>query len=275
MDSSSLNFLIDSFERMVSGATSSFRSDDFDWRPAFAQAKEIQAGFSSGIRYPTKQERDVAWIRFNNLRTNLHAAANKQRDRFRSRSERVRDGILDTLRYAGYTFGDKMFDDFNILRTTAEDMKKKGETVKEAGQTLSSNKHSMLSEHKEECFTRIQRVMQEHDAFWKTYNRMREARRHESIRRRSEIASRINDNLRANTEKLERAVSAYERVEGNIESNIEKLESARSQDFAERVKEWIEQDREKLRSISGSIERLREWIAQDESRLGDLERRNS
>ncbi len=33
-----------------------------DWKPLFAMAKEIQAAFNSKVQYPTKAEREKAWV---------------------------------------------------------------------------------------------------------------------------------------------------------------------------------------------------------------------
>jgi hypothetical protein len=274
MDDKELDGLIDEFEQMIpalSGILSSLRVHD--WRPMFAKAKEIQNGFSSGARYPTKGERDSAWVRFNNIRSMLFERANAERSRFRSESESLKNEILGLIKWAAYSQITDML--FFFLPTTVDEMKRKGESVKEAGQALSQYKHRMLKEHKEECFSRIQEIRATHDAFWGEYKRLREEKQAESRQRRGEIANRIRGNLRANNERLEKAQGAYEHALSNLEANKERLAAARSPDFAERVAGWIAQDEEKLQSISESIEKIREWIEEDETRLADLEQRMS
>ena len=77
-------------------------------------------------------------------------------------SEELRDQILKLTEKARYNVvADNVM--FFLPHTTAEDMKVKGEILKTAGQMLSSNKHNMLREHKDECFGRIQEIRQTHD----------------------------------------------------------------------------------------------------------------
>lgn len=283
MDSERLDSLIHDFERMVRSAISQYsvREGHYiasvttrDWGPFFARAKEIQEGFNSRVRYPSKRERDEAWIRFNDLRTQVYEHANKQRSDFRADSEALRDQILNSLHSSEYNYvADAAF--FFLPETTVEDMKLKGEELKKASQMLSSNKHRMLKEHKDECFARILEVRQTHDVFWGQYKQHLATKRGEAEQRRSEVADRVRSNIRANAERLEKALDAHARVRANLESNLEKLESARSVEFAARVAEWIAEDKEKLRSIAESIERLEEWIGEDKARLDDIRSRNS
>jgi len=283
MDSERLNSLINEFEYMVRAAVSQYtvREGHYlltvthrDWGLFFAKAKEIQEGFSSRIRYPSKRERDEAWVRFNDLRTQVYEHANKQRSDFRADSEALRDQILHSLKWADYDqIADAAF--FFLPATTVDDMKLKGETLKKSGQMLSSNKHRMLKEHKDECFARILEVRQTHDVFWGQYKQHLAVKRSDAEQRRSEVADRVRNNIRLNVGRLEKTLDAHARVRANLESNIEKLESAYNPAFAARVAEWIEEDNEKLRSISDSIERLREWIEEDEARLNDIQNHNS
>src|SRR5579872_5215378 len=208
MEHTALDALIDELQQMIpamSGIFSSLRMHD--WHPVFAKAKEIQAAFKSGVRYPTKRERDDAWVRFNDLRTLAFERANGERSRFRSESESHRDDILALIKHADYRpFGDVIGGLFvGLPPTTVEEMKRASETLKEAGQMLSRKKDRMLKEHKEECFARIQEVRQTHDQFWDEYRRGREERQAQSKLRRAEVADRIRDNLRANRERLEKA----------------------------------------------------------------------
>lgn len=279
-DWEALDEQIDRFEMMIPGEQGIFTSLHMhDWRPVFAKAKEIQATFNSRIRYPTKQARDQAWVRFNGLRSLAFERANSERSRFRSESKSIRDEILGVLKYASYgPLDDGLFTLATgglgaFMPTTVEDMKAKAETVREAGRMLSENKQKMLNEHKDEVFERIQEVRQSHDHFWERYRESLNERRRESRERRHAVAEKIRANVRANKEKLANALDAYERVEANVDANRERLSSARSEEFAERVAEWIAEGEEKLQSISESVERIRSWIEEDENRLTELQAR--
>jgi len=181
--------------------------------------------------------------------------------------------ILQLAEKARYDWlADKVM--FFLPATTGETMKLYGQVLKDSGKMLSENKHRMLKEHKDECFDRILNVRQTHDLFWGEYKEQRTRQRAEAESRRSEVANRVQNNIHANRDKLEKAAEAYTRIRANLESNFEKLESARSSEFAERVAGWIEEDKEKLRSISDSIDRLKEWIEEDETRLSDIHNRH-
>lgn len=244
MESSSLNALIDEFETLVTKGSSIFGalssrwlkapgemlgSQVRDWRPAWTKAQEIQDIFKSGVRYPTRVERDSAWTRFNNIRNELSQRNNADRERIFSVSKQWRDSILNDLKYAHYSkFSDVMF---FFDPTTADEIKKLGEIVKEAGRVLSENKHQMLREHKDECFERMQEVRQSHDLFWGQYKKAREIRKQEHAKRISGMLARIEGNIASNLERKSKAQYALDRVEENISRLHGMLESARGDEF--------------------------------------------
>ena len=131
----------------------------------------------------------------------------------------------------------------------------------------------MLKEHKDECFARFQEKRAEQDVFWGQYNRQRVEKQAEAKGRMGEQAEKIRANKRSTSEKRAKACAALERVEENIEANREKLAGARSSEFADRVSGWIEEGRERKRSIEESIRRFDEWMEEDDRRLSEVLRR--
>jgi hypothetical protein len=244
-----------------------------DWKPLFALAKEIQAGFNSKIQYPTRAEREKAWVEFNDARKLLFERANAERSALREESKRHRDDILSHVKHTGYSKLTDML--FFFDPTTVEEMKRAGRTLKEGGEMLSRLKGRMLKEHKDECFARFQELRAEQDVFWEQYSRQRAVKQAEFKSRMSDQAAKIRANSRSNAEKLDKARGALERVEENIEANREKLASARSSEFADRVSGWIAEGEERRRSIKESIQRIEEWIKEDDRRLDEVLRRMS
>ncbi|MGN6149077.1 MAG: hypothetical protein ACTHPD_11100 [Rhizomicrobium sp.] len=269
MEWQKLNSLIDELAWMIPQPTSIlFSVEMHDWAPMFAKAKEIQDGFNKKVRYPTRDEQQAAWARFSDTRNLLFERANHERKRFREESETLRNEILSHVKHAGY---DRLTDlIFVFTPTTVEEMKAAGVTLREGGQMLSRYKNRMLAEHKNECFRRIQELRASHDVFWGQYKAQSVERRAASKQRRSEIAQKIEANIRANREKLAKAQAAYDRVQANIAENEDRLANARGEAFAERVSGWISEARQKLESIDESITRINQWIAEEESRLSDL-----
>jgi hypothetical protein len=240
----------------------------YDWRPAWEKAREIQAAFKEGVRYPTAAERDVAWTRFNEVRNDLSRRSNADRETVLSVSVSWRDLILPEIESARYSrFGDVIF---FFDPTTAEDMKRLGAQLKTAGRLLSENKHQMLREHKEQCFQRIQEVRATHDAFWGEYKKAREVRQHEHRQRINDVLARVDVNISNNREKKAKAEDALERAEANISKLQNMLDNARGDDFRERVEGWLAEAEAKRSSIQESIRRIEEWIEQDEHRRSDI-----
>jgi RecG-like helicase len=240
----------------------------YDWRPAWDKAREIQEAFKSGIRYPTVAERQNAWTRFNDVRNDLSRRSNADRDSVFTGSKAWRDLIMSEIESARYSkLGDVIF---FFDPTTAEDMKRMGERLKEAGRRLSENKHQMLREHKDECFQRIQEVRATHDAFWGEYKKAREVRQHEHRQRISEVLARVDANISSNHEKKAKAEGALERVEENIAKLHDMLGNARGDEFRERVEGWLSEAVAKRESIQESVRRIGEWIDQDERRRNDI-----
>jgi hypothetical protein len=240
----------------------------YDWRPAWDKAREIQEHFKSGIRYPTAAQRESAWTRFNNVRSDLSRRSNADRDAVFAVSKAWRDLILDEVEATRYSkFADVLF---FFDPTTAEEMKKLGARLKEAAQKLSENKHQMLREHKDECFQRIQEVRATHDSFWGQYKKSREIRQNEYRERISGVLGRIETNISNNQEKKTKAEGALERAEANIAKLHDMLGNARGDDFRERVEGWLGEAVAKRESIEESIRRIGEWIDQDERRRTDI-----
>jgi hypothetical protein len=282
-ESRKLDSLLDELEAFVGGATQIFGTLEFryihfpldvlgtkvhDWKPVWAKIKEIQAIFNSGVRYPTKSLRDDAWTRFNNLRNETSQKANADRESVFSVSTAWRDTIIGEIESARYSAISDVL--FFFDPTTAEDMKRMGELLKEAGHTLSNNKGQMLREHKDECFQRIQEVRQTHDAFWEQYKAARERRQQEYRQKVDDVLARVEGNITNNLERKAKAESALLRVEENIEKLQGMIASAYTDEFRERFEGWLSKAEERRDSINQSIRRIDEWIDQDERRRNDI-----
>jgi hypothetical protein len=240
-----------------------------DWRPAWEQAKEIQEVFKSGIRYPTKRDRDHAWLRFNNARNELSQKSNADRETVFLVSKAWRDSIFEILRFTDYSKIRELIIPV-IPPTSAEEIKRLGEYVKLAGQKLSENKHQMLREHKDECFQRIQEVRESHDLFWGAYKEQRERKQQEYRDRIRGKLERIEANITMNQEKRNNAVDALVRAEANVQKVTEMLDGARGDEFREQVEGWLSEAEAKRDSRSDYVDRLDEWIAQDAERRNDI-----
>lgn len=239
-----------------------------DWRPVWDLAKSIQASFSGGIRYDSRQEREAAWTTFNDARNELSKRSNADREEMFNVSTAWRDFLfseINTERYSKFTDVLFFFDP-----TTVEDMKASGRRLKECGARLSAAKDSMLKEHKDECFQQIVEVRQSHDVFWEQYKASREQRHREIGERIESVLSRIEDNISKNREKRSNAEDALARCETNIDKLRDMVSNAKGDEFRSQVEGWLSEAYAKKDSIRESIARLDAWIAQDAERRDDI-----
>jgi hypothetical protein len=178
---------------MVAVATASFRYEQPDWKVIWSKSTEIQNGFREA-KYPSRQQRDDAWTRFSTLRQEASGRADRDHDERRSQSEYHRDIILHQIDSAGLTtlvlFGDPDIAEIKHL----------GQVLNEARTMLTANKHETLGEHKQECFTRIQEVQENHDAWWDHLKQIRSTERQ----------ARIRANLETNHERHRKASDALD-----------------------------------------------------------------
>jgi hypothetical protein len=87
MDSRALDSMIDRLRDLMPSAPPVFmKATRHDWRPFWALAGEVQQGFKSGLRYPTRELREAAWVKFNALRDEANRRATAERESLRSHS---------------------------------------------------------------------------------------------------------------------------------------------------------------------------------------------
>jgi hypothetical protein len=240
-----------------------------DWRPFWQLAGEIQQGFKSGVRYPTKPLRDLAWTNFNQLRDEAAKRGQVERDMLFSRSDEHRKDIFRQVSTAEYSPLTDML--FFFDPTTVENMKTKGRDLAAAMKMLSARKHEMLGEHKKECFDRFQEIKESHDLFWRRYQEANSARREQYQEKRSGMVTRAMANLEKNRDKLRNAVDALERHRARADELREKISTARTEKWESIFETWLSETEAKIDDIEASIRRIHEWIEEDERRLGELQ----
>lgn len=272
------------------------------WDEIFSLSKKIHEDFKQ-VRYPTKQERDIAWQRFFQLRNDAYRENRKQ---YEFRSELHFDPIMSLLKSAYYSRSADFFigevASFGLMKTTIDDMKSMGKTLGEAMRLFNSVKHEMTFVHKKRIQEQIDEVKKSHDTFW---GRIKE-RNESSAKSKKERTER---NFAKNNAARDKALAAREKVKNNIDKNNDNLEKTRDalrkfenkksdlqsdiwsstndrwKDKAagwltgleekirdieaqiDRIEGWIEEDEGKIKGIDEHIERLDKWIKEDEEKL--------
>lgn len=255
---------IDSTRGLFTGTTRD------DWTPVFDLMKEIQADFNNKVKYPSKEERQHAWERFCELRSEAHE---KSRERNAERSDYRMIEIRRELQGADW---DALMDEIGDIvtlytaPTTREIMKEKGRHLHEAGQLLSQYKNEMTREHKDEVFERIKEIREQHDIFWGRYKEYQAERQRQFEEKRENARERIEANLEKNKEQLRKAQEALERQKDHRRDLEDQISSAWSDDFRDRAEGWLDEANDKIADIEASIDRIEGWIEEGRSKLNSF-----
>jgi|CXWL01.1.fsa_nt_gi hypothetical protein len=260
---------IDDLERMIDSRRQGIIFISHDFRPVWEKARDIQAIFNNGVKFPTSEMRQTVWERFRTLRDEASQVFKEQQDQIRGHSAERRNDILAEAKSAEY----RPIEDaiFFFDRTTVEDMKVKARQLKEAFEMLSRYKDQMLGEHKVECHERLREVRESHDLWWSRYKETWSERQTDRQEARESKKEKIRANLDKNREKLRSDEERLEKARERIEENRGKLEETTSEKWIGIYTEWIEKDEAKVESIEGWINTLHEWIRQGEEQLDAIE----
>jgi hypothetical protein len=222
------------------------------WGAIWGKAAEIQQGFK-GIRYPTKEQREEAWERFNSLRDDASKQNQDENNKRRWRSESHRSAILHQISLARPA---KLI----IDHPDVEEMKSLGQILHEAGQMLSKHKEEMLAEHKQECFETIQEMRKCHDAWWASLKGAQ-------YEKHQERDAKTRENLAKNYERHRKATQALAHFRSCADKLRSQIASAYNDDWASKAEGWLSDFEDKIADIEQHIERIEEWIREDESKL--------
>jgi len=240
-----------------------------DWRPIWALTKEIQEAFNAGPNFSLKEERQVAWNRFNSLRDRASRNVNAERKALHDRSEKHRAAIFDMCKGIEYSAVSDII--FFFDQTTVTQVKRWGQYLGAAMRALSERKQEMIPEHKQVCFERIQQVKDSHDCFWGEYKKAGAARREKHLEHRAEFVENAKKNRENNLERLSKAENALIRQRDRIAELREKVDQSTSAKWRDIHETWLIEAEVKANDISSSVDRIKEWIEEDERRLRELD----
>lgn len=231
------------------------------WPDFWSLAREIQQMFNSGVRYPSKDQRQAAWQRFNALRDEAVKRGRQEKEALKDRSKAHKQEILSICSGITYSF----FQDsiFVFDRTTVEQMKRWQEYLREGMEKLRDHKHEMLGEDKQECFEHMQAIKESHDQFWRDYKIHQQEKRE-----RRQYKAR--NNLEANYERLRKAANALEHQRDRADELRSQIASTTSTKWEAIWSEWLAEAEEMIDDIEQQIQRIQSWIEEDEQRLGNL-----
>ncbi|MDP2705508.1 MAG: hypothetical protein Q8O71_03925 [bacterium] len=291
MDSRELDGLIDELETTVEDAAP-LRTK---WKPVWEQIRAIAAGFK-GSRYPSREEREAAWTRFQSLIDRvkeIQSQENQLRESMRGISERYRDEIIARAHSAippsGFEEGlaGAFLAPINMFSAAfsrllpgspvdehREMLNACSEVLREGWGLLSRYKSEMLGHHKQEAFealSKAKEILDNQWARWKeTQQEAYEARcqiREEREAKRAAWKERAENNIGNLRQRLERLLEILANRETHLEELREKRDTAWNDEFRERVEGWIDEEEENIQGIREKIECVEGWLEEQRVKL--------
>lgn len=280
---------IDRLEAMIPSGL--LAGDSWDFKALWRQIRETGAAFK-GVRFPTKEEHERAWSRFQTLVHDIRAEQNERRSKFdqrREASEKLRDSLI---RRAENALPDSGLGDVVlaiatgglsvVLEMTLDALlgpydKRKQELLESSNflravwGDFGSRKSELLRDDKNTVFQALKNQQQRLDDLWAQYKAERQsaldAYHREKRQRHEEWRERTLANVRKNQERVSRLEGVLEHKRGHLNSLYDRLSDARSGNYRERVAGWIAEEVSAINDIERKIDEIRGWISEDLGKL--------
>lgn len=294
-EGSEIERLLDTLESLIEEAEGRGKN----WRDVWVEIKNIGRAFKDS-RFPTAQDRQLAWNRFQSLVARVKARQEQAKRAVEGRiqeSERHLDRILSYASSAtpSSELADVLFAVVTgglsvVVQAGLEailgpfderklELQKCSQALKQGWAYLSQNKGDMLGKHKKEAFEALSKASDSLGAAWDTwktgrqravehYRSQKQAAREARQAKREAWETRMRENISKLEDRLSRLESALERRRGNLSRLEDMRSSARSDAYRERVENWISEEREKIDQIRDKIGRTEEWLSETKSKLG-------
>lgn len=288
---SGLESLLEALEALVDEA----EGRRVKWRDVWSEIRNIGQEFKK-VRFPTTQERQEAWDRFQSIITDVkerqEQTKNEADERFR-----VSEFHLDEINsYAWKATPSSASADAmlailtggitSIIKAGIEailgpfderkyELQKCREALKAGWAYFSSNKGEMLGKHKKQAFESLSEAAEALDSAWESWkkerqdaiDRFHDERRAEKEAKHEAWETRMRENLCKLEDRLDRLESALSHRR-NILSDLEdKRSSAWSDSYIDKVDSWISEEEDRISEIENKIDQVKNWISDIEAKL--------
>lgn len=282
---------IDRLEAMV--PTGFLLDDNWDFKAIWQQIKITGAAFK-GVRFPTKDEHQEAWSRFQNLVQKVKDKQNERRSKFKEKaesSEKLRDSLI---RRAENALPDSGLGDLILTLATGginiileqtldmllgpfdrrkEELIQSSRALKAAWDEFSSQKGQLLRDDKNTVYHALKSTQEQLDELWAQYKEERQSTLDAFFQgkrqRHAEWRERTLANIRKNQERKSRLEGVLDHKRGHLNELHDRLADAWSDDYRSRVEGWISEEEAAINDIEGKIYEINGWISEDLAKLDD------
>jgi chromosome segregation ATPase len=293
-DESEIEALLDSLETLVDEA----EGKRGKWKDVWGEIKSVGQAFKESM-FPTAQDRQSAWNRFQSIIANVKAGQEKAKEIVEERVRESKYHLEQILSYAERATPPSGSADALLAICTGGlsvlikvgidailgpfddrkfELQKCNEAMKEGWAYLSKNKATMLGNHKQEAFDALKSASDSLTAAWDTWRRERqgaidqfraekqaawEARQ----AKREAWEMRIRDNISNLKDRLDRLESALDHRQSNLSKLEDMRDSAWSDSYRDRVDDWISDEHERIADIERKIDQIKGWVSDMEAKL--------
>lgn len=284
-DHREVNRNISELESMVPGI---FDFGKPDWKALWNQIRITGQSFK-GSRFPSKEEHESAWNRFQHIVSEVKAKqAENQKDWERKKEESARlremivsqawaarpydsvlaDVILTIVTGGAYLLLNAIMGPFHEEKKM---LKSCGEQLQKGWSMLRDNKERMLGKDKGIAFEALNETKELLDIRWETYKAERQRAwdeyQRERAGRRHNWEQRIESRIRSLEERREKLNGVLAHKERHLDELYDKLREAWSDDRRSRVSDWISEEEASIADIKEKLSNIEDWIYENKDKL--------
>lgn len=273
---------IDELKSMVPGGL--FASGKPDWRRIWDQVRTVGASFK-GVRFPTRDEHQEAWNRFQSLVNTIKEAQAEERKQWeekKSRSSQYRDEIITEAEMAKPSgpLGDVILTiatgginvALDALLGPFDERKRElqacSEHLRKGWALLKERKGDMLARDRSESYRALREAGEQLNRAWEDYKGERQKAyddyRAERQRKHDEWVERVETRIAKLESRKERLTEIIARKEAHLDELHGKLNDAWNDDYRDRVSGWIDEEETKLAELGSQLTDVENWL--DEAR---------
>ncbi|MBY0532968.1 MAG: hypothetical protein K2P86_13450 [Xanthobacteraceae bacterium] len=284
MDADEIENSIDALESSISEVSGG------RWLPVWDNIKTISAGFK-GSKFPSRDAREASWARFQSIVAEVKRLQAEDRRAFESKSAestRLKDKVIEAARDAIpiSLFTESIVDVITLgmesltkaalniqIDERLETLKRCSQRMKDAWALFEESKRKLLGRDKAECFKELREAQEQLNNAWQQWKSWQSEQRQRRIEHRNEkrreFEGRVRERIANLNERRQRLYGVLQHKENHLEELYEKRSTARSDDFAERVSGWIEEEVNSISEIKDKLETIEGWIDEEKEKLRD------